>query len=238
MSVQQEQDRVMELLGMYLDEHLVLRWLHIIAMAYWLGGEWGVFNAARNIARPDLPLDERLRHMETAYRIDILARTGIILLLPLGLHMGNNLGVQPLGGPWLVGMWIFVAGWLSLTLTAFFQRGSDLGILLTKLDEAIRYFVIPALFLTGVYSLVTGGPFTAHWYAAKATLFSGLLIIGLILRFVMRDWVTDFRKLVSGGPNPAVEQKMGSAMAFSRKLAYFYWAGIITMAFLGTVKPI
>ncbi|MBB6253074.1 hypothetical protein [Nitrospirillum iridis] len=227
----------MELLGMYLDEHLLLRWLHIIAMAYWLGGEWGVFNAARNITNPSLTLAERRRHMETAYRIDILPRTGIILLLPLGLHMGHNLGTQPLGGPWLVGMWIFVAVWVGLALTAFFKRGTDLGIRLTKADEAIRYVVIPALFLTGVYSLVTGGPFSAHWYAAKATLFSGLLVIGLILRYVMRDWVIAFRKLAAEGSTPELEDRLASLMAFSRKLAYFYWAGIITMAFLGTVKP-
>lgn len=228
---------VMEVWGMYLDQHLVLKWMHIIAMAYWLGGEWGVFNASRPIVNPALSLDERRRHMETAYRIDIIPRTGIILVLPLGLHMGYDLGVQPLGGWWLVGMWIFVAFWVALALSAFFKRGTDIGIRLTKIDEAIRYVVIPALFFTGVYSLVTGGPLTAYWYAAKVTLFSGLLVIGLILRFVMRDWVMAFRQLVSGGPNAEIEKRLTAIMAFSRKLAYLYWAGIITMAFLGTVKP-
>ena len=28
---------------MGITELAVLRWLHIIAMVYWLGGEWGVF---------------------------------------------------------------------------------------------------------------------------------------------------------------------------------------------------
>ena len=80
--------------------HLVLKWLHIIAMVYWLGGEWGVFQTSYHVTNPKLSLDERRRHMETAYRIDILARLGIILLLPIGLHMGYNFGVQPLGGGW------------------------------------------------------------------------------------------------------------------------------------------
>jgi hypothetical protein len=93
--------------------HLVLKWAHIIAMVYWLGGEWGVFQTSYHVTNPNLSLDERRRHMETAYRIDILARTGIILLLPIGLHMGHNFGVQPLGGNWLVGMWILAAGWRS-----------------------------------------------------------------------------------------------------------------------------
>ena len=108
--------------------YLFLKWAHIIAMAYWLGGEWGVFNASRPVTDASLTLDERRRHMETAYRIDILPRTGIILLLPLGLHMGSILGTQPLGGGWIVGMWIFVLLWLSITYSAFFKRGTDIGL--------------------------------------------------------------------------------------------------------------
>ena len=53
---------------------------HIVAMVYWLGGEWGVFQTSYNVVNRALPIEERRRHMETAYRIDILARTGILLL--------------------------------------------------------------------------------------------------------------------------------------------------------------
>lgn len=71
-----------------MSELLVLKWVHILAMVYWLGGEWGVFQTSYKVINRSLSLDERRRHMDTAYKIDILARTGIILLLPLGLHMG------------------------------------------------------------------------------------------------------------------------------------------------------
>ena len=64
------------------NELAILRWVHIIAMVYWLGGEWGVFQTSYHVTNRTLPLPERRRHMETAYRIDILARTGIVLLLP------------------------------------------------------------------------------------------------------------------------------------------------------------
>ena len=219
------------------DAHRVLKWLHIVAMAYCLGGEWGVFNASRQVVNPALSLDERRRHMETAYRIDILPRTGIIFLLPLGLHMGWNLGVQPLGGVWLIGMWVFMVGWFALLMAAFVARGTDLGLRLTKLDEGIRYVLIPVLAATGIYSLLRGYPFEADWYATKAALFAGLLIIGLLLRYIMRDWVTLFRRIAAEGSTPAVEAKLTGALATGRRLAYLYWAGIITMAFLGTVKP-
>lgn len=222
---------------MTFGEHEILKWLHIVAMAYWLGGEWGVFNASRQVVNPALTLDERRRHMETAYRIDILPRTGIVLLLPLGLHMGYNLGIQPLGGPWLAGMWLFVAGWLILTWTAFAKRGTDLGLRLTKIDESFRYVIIPALLVTGIGSLIWQAPFDQGWYATKAALFAGLLIIGLLLRYIMRDWVMLFRRIAAEGSTPEVEGKLASALSFGMKLAYVYWAGIITMAFLGVAKP-
>ncbi len=217
--------------------YLFLKWAHIIAMAYWLGGEWGVFNASRPITDPSLSLDERKRHMETAYRIDILPRTGIILLLPLGLHMGAILGTQPLGGPWIVGMWLVVAGWLSITLTAFSKRGTDLGLTLTKIDEAIRYVVIPLLLGFGVYSLFTNTPFTFPWYAAKVTIYGLLLVIGLMLRFIMRDWVIQFRTLTVEGSAPDVEARLSKSLAFGRGLAYVYWIGIASVAWFGVVKP-
>ena len=57
--------------------------------------------------------------MQTAYHIDILARIGIISLLPLGLHMGHIWGVQPYGGWFLVAMWALspvLAGTLHFSL--------------------------------------------------------------------------------------------------------------------------
>ena len=222
------------------NEVSILRWLHIIAMVYWLGGEWGVFQTSYNIINQKLSLDERRRHMETAYRIDILARTGIIMLLPLGLHMGHIYGLQPLGGEWLTGMWIGIAAWLTLTWSAFFARETNLGIFLTKVDEAIRYLVIPALILVGISSLVQAWPLDtpegSKWYAAKVTLYGGLLVIGLLLRYIMRGWTEMFRVL-AGGPNAEVEAELNRQIRFGRGLAYVYWIGIATTAFFGAVKP-
>jgi hypothetical protein len=216
--------------------HLVLKWAHIIAMVYWLGGEWGVFQTSYHVTNPKLSLEERRRHMETAYRIDILARLGIILLLPIGLHMGHNFGVQPLGGPWLVGMWILAAAWVALALAAFVHRGTDKGLKLTMFDDKIRYVLIPVLMGVGAWSLATGGPFTAKWYAAKVFLYSCMLVIGLVLRVVMRNWTATFRALAAGGPQAELEAKLTREIGLARILAYIYWVGIGTIAFIGTTK--
>ncbi len=223
-----------------MEEVLVLRWLHILAMVYWLGGEWGVFQTSYNVINRKLSLDERKRHMETAYRIDILARTGIILLLPLGLHMGNIYGLQPYGGNYLTAMWITIAAWMALCWAAFFNRESDLGLRLTKIDESLRYVLIPTIFVVGISSLLGNGPFVAEegmrWYAWKFTLYGFTLCIGLGLRWIMRAWTMRFRQLAEG-PNPAAEAALEREIGWGRMMAYVYWITIAGICFLGTVKP-
>jgi hypothetical protein len=217
--------------------HLVLKWGHIVAMVYWLGGEWGVFQTSYNVTNPRLSLEERKRHLETAYRIDILARTGIILLLPLGFHMGYNLGAHPYGDL-VAPVWIVMLAWLALAWAAFIKRETDVGIRLTLIDEAGRYVLIPLLIWAGISSLLTDWPFQAHWFAAKVTLYGFMLVIGLALRFVMRHWTTIFRKLATGeGSREALEAQLDREIRLSRYMAYCYWVGILSVAFIGVTKP-
>ena len=226
---------------MVFNELGVLKWLHIVAMVYWLGGEWGVFQTSYNVVNHRLSFEERKRHMETAYRIDILARTGIIMLLPLGLHMGHLWGIQPLGGMWLVGMWLFYAAWLTLCWMAFIHRETDKGVALTLIDEKIRFVVIPLLLLVSIASLLGYGPLQAgdsqKWYSIKMLLFSFTLMIGLKLRFIMREWTVMFR-ILAQGPNAQVEATLDKSIQFGRRIAYLYWVIILTVGYFGAVKPI
>lgn len=223
-----------------LHELAILRWLHIIAMVYWLGGEWGVFQTSYNVVNPSLSFEERMRHMNTAYRIDILARTGIITLLPLGLHMGYLWGIQPLGGGWLAAMWVVWVIWMAITWGAFAKRGTPLGNTLSLIEDWSRYLLIPTLIIVSISSLLGHGPFAAgagqKWYSAKILTYGSLLIIGVILRLVMHEWRKMF-PILAQGPNPEVEAKLKRSIFLARSVAYLYWAGIMLTAFFGAVKP-
>jgi len=223
--------------------HDVLRWLHVIFAAYWLGGEWGVFNASRGVANEGLSLEERLRHMETAYRIDILPRSAIIWLLPVGFHMADDLGLSPVSGIWVPIVYVATALWWCLILAAFIHRGTKRGIKITEFDDKIRYVVIPTLWLLGGYTLFTdkllfvGDEVGQYWFATKLVLFGFILIIGLLLRYTMKDWAVAFNRLKVEGSTPEIEHIFTSTLAKARKHAYMYWIGIGTMAFLGVTKP-
>lgn len=222
------------------NELAILRWLHIIAMVYWLGGEWGVFQTSYKVVNPALSLEERQRHMDTAYRIDIMARTGIISLLPLGLHMGHIWGAQPFGGGWLVAMWLLWVGWMALTWGAFATRGTPLSKTLSDIEDWTRYLLIPTLIVTSLSSLFGYGPFDAgmgqKWFSAKILTYGSLLIIGVILRLIMHEWRAMFPVLAKG-PNAEIEAKLHKSIQLGRTVAYVYWFGIMLTAFFGAVKP-
>lgn len=223
------------------NELSILRWIHILAMVYWLGGEWGVFQTSYNVTNRNLSLDERKRHMETAYRIDILARTGIVLLLPLGLHMGKLYGFVPmLEGSGIWWMWLFFAIWLAMTWTAFIKRETNIGITVTMIEEKLRYPLIIALFVLSFLAFQGNGPIVSgegnHWYPAKIALYAFALCIGLFLRLVMRRWTERFR-ILAAGPDPLQEAALEREIAQARFAAYIYWITIAGVCFLGAVKP-
>ena len=226
---------------MHFAELDMLRWAHILAMVYWLGGEWGVFQTSYNVTNSALSLEERRRHMETAYRIDILARTGIVLLFPLGLHMGKIYGLVPfLEGANIWIMWLFFGAWLCLTWAAFFKRETDLGIALTRFEERLRYILIPVVFGMAILAFLGKGPLSVAegqmWYPAKLFFYAIALCIGLFLRLVMRRWTTRFRKLAEG-PNPAEQAALEREIGQARIAAYIYWITISGVCFLGATKP-
>lgn len=173
--------------------------------------------------------------------VENLARSGIILLLPLGLHMGHLYGLQPFGGGYLTIMWLVIAAWMALCWAAFFKRETDAGLRLTKIDEAVRYVLIPAILVAGISSLLGNGPFVAdegvRWYAWKFTLYGFTLCIGLGLRWIMRSWTTRFRELAAG-PNPSAQARLEREIGYGRMMAYVYWITIAGICYLGTVKPV
>ncbi len=222
-------------------ELAILRWIHILAMVYWLGGEWGVFQTSYNVTNRNLSLEERKRHMETAYRIDILARTGIVLLLPLGLHMGKLYGFVPmLEGAGIWWMWLFFAIWLAMTWTAFIRRETDIGIKVTKAEEWLRYPLIIAIFVVSFLAFSGSGPIKSgeglYWYPSKMALYAFALCIGLFLRLVMRRWTERFR-ILAQGPDAEQEAALEKEIKQARISAYIYWITISTVCFLGAVKP-
>jgi len=154
--------------------------------------------------------------------------------------MGHLWTVQPCGGGWLVANRVLGLSRLALCWAAFMFRETDIGLRLTRIDEAVRLMLIPLLLIAAISSLSGYGPFKGdpglRWFAAKLGICGLLLIIGLLLCLIMREWTMLFRKLAPG-PDAAVEARLEHSIRFGRRLAFGYWIGIASVAFLGATKP-
>lgn len=224
-----------------MHELAILRYFHILAMVYWLGGEWGVFQTSFKVVNSQLTVPERLRHLDTVFRIDVLARVGIVSLLPLGLHMGYLWGLQPFGRAFLAIMWIVWALWVAITLLAFRNKMTKTKTIFGHLEDWSRYILIPALLIVGTTSLVGMGPFEAgvgqKWYSIKLVIFGVAIIIGLVLRYYLHSWPGIFAALMQG-PNDEAEMKLAKSIRASRRVAIIYWTAIAAAGFFGAVKPV
>ena len=214
-----------------------LVFLHVVSFAYWLGGDFGVYVTGGFVARADLPLAERLRFLDALMKIDLLPRTGIVLLPVLGLQIANLRGAIELPTPWPMMVWLGGLVWLGIVWAVFAKRGTAIGEIFQRIDVGLRIVFIVILVIIGMWSLFgEDGPVHERWLATKFVSYALLLAIGLYLRGVIKTWRQGFTML-RAGPSEEAERWIADGIRRGRQGAYVFWAVIGFTAYLGIAKP-
>ncbi len=217
--------------------HDVLVFVHVLLFVYWLGPDWGVWVTSHYLAQPGLPLDERRRFLAAMLKIDLLPRSCLILLLPMGLQLAADLGLSPVTGSWLVAVWVFAVGWLVVSWLVYLRKGPLAGELLRRIDNGIRYVVAPVMIIAGLCSLITDQWFGTTWLGLKVTVFGVIVALGLILRSFVGLWITGFQRLATEGPSAEVDTMFVAALDRAKPVVFVFWGCSALMAFLGITKP-
>ncbi len=217
--------------------HIYLVFVHVLLFAYWLAPDWGVYVNSAYVARADLPVTERRRFLQAALRIDLLPRSCLILLLPVGLQLARNLGLLQLPTPAMVAIWAAGIAWLLLSWSVYRTQAMNIGRRLRNIDHAIRIVLAVLLLALSIYALATGELFAARWLAVKVGGFGLLLTLGLMLRKVMGGWAEGFHRLEVEGSSPATEAVFATGLRRARPIVFVFWTTSALMAFLGLVKP-
>lgn len=209
---------------------------------YWLGADLGVFMASRYVARADLPTAERLRFLDLLLKVDMGPRTALILMVPVGLTLAVNLGLTPFADGLLPAIWIASLGWLVLTWRLFLLGRDPRVQSLARLDHWIRVTVAALFVSLAVLSLLEGAPVGATWLAVKMLFFAVVVIIGLLLRRIIRDWAQGFAVL-NRPDSPADAVQLANATIFgayrrATRLAHSLWLLVALTALLGVAKPV
>lgn len=222
---------------MSIDPHTLLLYGHLVLFVYWLGPDWGVYVTTHYICKAGLSIEERRRFLAAMLRIDLVPRSCLILLFPVGLTLADGLGLSPVTGVWLLPVWLFFLAWLVLSWAVYLNKGPENGMTFRKIDNGMRWVIAPVLVLTGAVSLVFDMGFGSSWLGLKVMLFGVLLFIGLWLRSFVGDLVLGFQRLGAEGSTPEVEAIFSGMLKRSRPVAYLFWGMSLTLAFLGLAKP-
>jgi hypothetical protein len=213
------------------------QYAHILLFVYWLGADLGVAMASRYVARADLALEERLRFLELLLRIDLAPRVALILIIPVGFTLATTLGLARFADAALPAIWIASLAWLVLAVYLSQHTRDPRAAPWIRLDQVLRVAVIVTFLGIGLATFVTGGPLGTGWLAGKFVLYAGVVLLGLLLRIVIREWVAGFAQLRIPESRDAGNARIHAAHRRAQRLAHLLWICVAAIAFLGVVKP-
>jgi hypothetical protein len=222
---------------MHIDPWSLLQFFHILLFVYWLGADLGVFLCGTRIVRDDLSLDERLRVREIAIALDMAPRTALPLMIPVGFTLAVRYG-SPITGKSLIALWAVTLLWVALVWMVHLVKDRALGAAVTRIDYAIRYALILVLGGFSIYCLLLGAPIGEAWLSAKILLFAFIILNGIWLRRISKNWQPAFDRVRAGGADRAVGERMiKDNRAIIKVAAISIWILIGLTGFLGVVKP-
>ena len=221
------------------DHYLFIKFLHVLAFAYWLGADLGVFFAARYAARADLSLDERRRFLALLLLVDMGPRTALILVLPTGATLAALLGLLTIERWQLLALWLASLAWLALAWRLYLhdEAGGSRIEFARRLDLAVRGLVIAGCGGLGAAALLGAGPLGAAWLGLKALLYACVVLLGVLLRGVLAEWRAGLRLVAAGTDIEAGNARVASAARRGERYGLSLWALLAVIAWLGVAKP-
>ena len=215
-----------------MNEYLLLKFLHIIAFVYWLGGDLGTFLASRQVVNPDNSPQSRHVALKIMLACDMGPKLAMPLILPLGLHLAYLGGTLPLTG-WQMGLaWAVALYWFSVVMALYLNEGKPFTAKLSQLDLYFRIVMAALLLAWGAYQLIEGP--AAAWAAWKLIVFAAMVCCGIAIRINLKPFVPAFGTMMSEGASRETDGTMALSISRCRPWVWCIWGGLFLNAALGT----
>lgn len=216
-----------------MNEYLLLKFAHIIAFVYWLGGDLGTFIASRYVVNSTLGAEARATALKIMLACDQGPKLAMPLILPLGIHMASISGVMHLPVWGLPLVWLLAALWTLNVLILYFNEGKAFTQRLSKADLIFRIVIVIGLVALACTGLGESSVIGADWVSWKLLVFATLVSCGIAIRINLKPFVPAFMKLMSEGPSDEVNAVMSNSVARCRPYVWTIWAGLFVSAALG-----
>ncbi|MBL8629788.1 MAG: hypothetical protein JNM81_09185 [Rhodospirillaceae bacterium] len=179
----------------------LIHFLHVVAFALIIGVELPAFYAAKLAAAERMLPESRLMAARIVKWANGFSSLFIILLLPLGVSLGGNLGVYRISNEVAITItWVVGLVWVALLLLA--NKDSGLGQKLYGLEIWVRILIGAGNVYDGVNALLGGNsPIQTKWLAVKVLLLGVVMILSALIRKRLRPVRAEIAKI---NPNSAM----------------------------------
>lgn len=216
-----------------MNEYLVLKFLHVVGFAYWLGGDLGVFISSYVVTNNTLSAETRVTAAKLLFALDQIPRICMTVMLPLGIHLAWMLNVFNFSSTIMAIVWLLAIAWLAMVIGLHRAQPSKPKALLTTFDFWFRSTLALALVLSGAMALLGLTTAMPYWVAAKLLIFGGLISCGLIVRLKLRAFGPAFAKLAQGKATGGDDAAISTSLAATRPFVVTIWIGLLASAALG-----
>lgn len=219
----------------------LMKLLHLLSMATWLGVDLGVFTCAWLSRNRTLSAEARGQFLSLLGTLDLGPRVSMIATLPLGLSMAHlGWGFAPRFGAllgWLIA--VVCIAWAVLIVRQHHGLGR-FAQPFARVDTTVRVVLVVALAGASVWSFVAGpghGPVGPLWLRWKVLLFAFTITCGLAIRWQMRNAGPVFGATLADDASPAAFDALDRLIRSLYAPVFFIWGVLVISVFLAVAKP-
>ncbi len=216
-----------------MNEYLLLKFAHVLALVYWLGGDLGTFLSSRQVINRELSPQSRQVALKIMLACDMGPKLAMPLIFAIGLHMAWLSGMLDPGGAGVALAWAVALYWFTVVLVLSLSEGKPFTIALSKLDFYFRIVVALAILAYATNVLVSGPGGAADWAAWKLIIFAALVGCGIAIRIHLKPFLPAFIELMSRGASETGNRIMEKSIAHCRPFVWCIWAGLFLNTALG-----
>lgn len=219
----------------------LIKTLHILSIATWLGVDLGVFTCAWLARNRTLSAEARGQFLKLLGALDLGPRVSMIATFPLGLTLAHlGWGVAPKYGAvvgWAIAL--LCVGWAWLVIRQHHGLGR-FARTYARVDTGVRVVLVTALVGSAVVSFFAGpsaGPIGPLWLRWKVLLFGVTIACGLVIRWQMRSAGQVFGATLSDDAPTGAFDDLDRMIRSLYAPVFAIWAILVACVFLAVAKP-
>ena len=202
---------------------------HVLCLVYWLGADLGVFYSSFFVADEKLSSETRVAMAKLLFALDQGPRICMPLIFAFGTQLAYRLGLWQVPGAAVAAVWLVCLGWLAMVIALHARGAAAQG--LAKFDYGFRVAVILGLAGYVGFGLANGS--LLGWVAVKLSVFTVLVLCGLLVRRGLRPFGPAFAAVARGSAGSAENEAIRSSLNRVRPFVVVIWLGLLLNTALG-----